>query len=479
MSSTSDNYVVLKKGDSPDPAKGVLFSNAVPDILSKWDTDADLVLYSCKDGSTLSYDERVALRSAYAATLVSSGDLHKLEIWDGVGTRQPILNIEKDLETLQTTKKGGLYYEPKGVWILQPKSENPDYDTDLEALKSTITESLRLVPPTEELEKGRRIPRPYTSPYPTEVVESDMELLPGLSSAKMLEATVDFATNAHPILRFGVGAIAGVVAYKAMGLKGVVGLVLLTMALKRVMTMGSKVIQNQRLDLVARTVQDGIPVNKEGTIDPEVLEALLKYPARDHEISKRNIDPAIMLKQWDTNPIHIDANIPVREYTDNVRQVVDGDTFYGESGAHYRLAGIDTPELHLETGAQAGAQRAWDRVRELIPDGSKVRIEVIGNQPAAHGRLPVYVYATDNAGKEFCLNQKLLEEGLARVTNFHPYHPKMEAFVHANLEAIVHKEGLWNKRYNPVVAPKPNLLSLHQQTKTNPDGSNTHAFSMG
>jgi hypothetical protein len=71
-----------------------------------------------------------------------------------------------------------------------------------------------------------------------------------------------------------VGAVAGMVAYKAMGFKGIVGLILLYLALKRVMTMGSKVIQNQRLDLVARTMQDGLPVDRNGRIDPEVLDAL-------------------------------------------------------------------------------------------------------------------------------------------------------------------------------------------------------------
>src|ERR1039457_4119471 len=89
------------------------------------------------------------------------------------------------------------------------------------------------------------------------------------------------------------------------------------------MTMGSKVIQNQRLDLVARTMQEGLPVDRNGRIDPEVLDALWHYPAGDHEISSREIDPAILRRAWENNPIKIDPDIPIRGYTDTVMQDVD------------------------------------------------------------------------------------------------------------------------------------------------------------
>jgi endonuclease YncB( thermonuclease family) len=482
MSLIHDNFVIVKKGEAPDPKNGVFYDQAVPKILRDWETEKDLVLYNCEDKSTLGYEDRVALCATYAAHLAAIGHLKHMEVRDSAGNGRPVGDLQAELDQLRTTKSGGLYYEPQKVWLLSPPDMNTEYENDLEAFAAVVTSSLRLIP--HPMQPGGPAnassgSNAYRDAYPTEVVEeSDMDFFPGLSGNKILEGTVNFVQNAHPATRIAVGMLIGVVAYKSMGLKGLVGLVLLAMALKRVMTMGSKVMENHRLDLVTRTMQEGLPVNQNGKIDPEVLDALRNYPAGDHEIASREIDPAIMRRRWERNPIHIDPDIPIREHEDTVQQVVDGDTFYGTSGAHYRLVGIDTPELHLDSGTQPGAQRAWDRVRELIPDGTKVRVEVVGNQPAEHGRLPVYVYAKDAEGKEHCLNKLLLAEGLARITNFDPYHPKMEEFISANLEAIETKRGLWNKRFNPAMAPRPGFLSINKQETPNPSGGRTISFSM-
>ena len=482
MSLAKNNFVIFKKGETPDPNNGNFYFQAVPKILQEWGTNKDLELYNCEDGSTLGYDQHVALSVAYAAHLAQIGHLKHMQVRDSAGNRRPVGDLEEELRQLQTTKSGGLYYEPQNVWLLAPPEMNPDYDQELAALASGISDSFQLLPPPEEAGDGaqgaRLTNKAYSNTYPTEVVnESDMDLFPGVSGNKILESTMEFVVNAHPAVRMAVGAVAGVIAYKAMGFKGIVGLVLLYLALKRVMTMGSKVIQNQRLDLVARTMQDGIPVDRNGRIDPEVLDALWHYPAGDHEISSREIDPAIMNRVWEHNPIKIDPDIPIREYTDTVMQDVDGDTLYGTSGSHYRLVGIDAPELHSKTGPQPGAQGAWDRVRELIPDGTKIRVEVVSNQPAEHCRLPVYIYAKDADGKEYCLNKRLIEEGMARIANIEPYHPKMEEFINANLEAIGSKQGLWNKRHNPAM-PRPGFFSVNTQTTPNPSGGKNVSFSM-
>ena len=484
MSLTKDNFVIINKGETPDPKNGVFYSQAVPRILQEWETNKDLELFSCEDGSIIGYDQHVALSVAYAAHLAQIGHLRHMQVRDSAGNSRPVGNIEEELRQLQMTKSGGLYYEPQKVWLLAPPDMNPDYDQELGALSLGISESLQRVPPPEKAGDAaglgmRPANKPYAGTYPTEVVdEADMDLFPGLSGNKILEGTMEFVADAHPLVRMAVGAVAGMVAYKAMGFKGIVGLILLYLALKRVMTMGSKVIQNQRLDLVARTMQEGLPVDRNGRIDPEVLDALWHYPAGDHEISSREIDPAILRRAWENNPIKIDPDIPIRGYTDTVMQDVDGDTLYGTSGAHYRLVGIDAPELHSKTGAQPGAQGAWDRVRELIPDGTKIRVEVVSNQPAEHCRLPVYIYAKDANGKEYCLNKRLLEEGMARIANIEPYHPKMEEFINANIEAIGGKQGLWNKRYNPAI-PRPGFLSVNTQTTPDPSGGKNISFSMG
>jgi hypothetical protein len=71
----------------------------------------------------------------------------------------------------------------------------------------------------------------------------------------------------------------------------------------------------------------------------------------------------------------------------------------------------------------------------------------------------------------------LLEEGMARIANIEPYHPKMVEFIHANLEAIGGKQGLWNKRYNPAI-PRPGFLSVNTQTTPDPSGGKNVSFSM-
>ena len=154
----------------------------------------------------------------------------------------------------------------------------------------------------------------------------------------MLDATIGFVQNCHPVTWVAIGMVLGIAAYKSMGVKGLIALVLLAMALKKVMNMGSKVIENHRLDLVARGLQDGIPVNEGGKIDTEFLDALRNYPAGDHEVASRTLDPSVMKRQWPRNRIFIQPDIQIREHEDTVQQVVDGDTLYGTSGAHYRLS---------------------------------------------------------------------------------------------------------------------------------------------
>jgi endonuclease YncB( thermonuclease family) len=282
-----------------------------------------------------------------------------------------------------------------------------------------------------------------------------MEILPGLSGDKVLAATIGYLQNANPATLAVLGGFAGMVAYKSMGLKGVVGLVLALLALKRYLKMGHKIILDQRLDLVARGIRDGIPVNKDGVIDPEFLDALRHFPEGDNRITTRQISPAIQARQWETNPIKFDPDsYKLQSFAETVSEHMDRDTLFGSRG-RYRLIGVDTPDANNPSHSHAGAQKAWARLQKLIPPGSKVRVEVASNQPALYGRLPCYLYAKNEQDDEVCINKLLIEEGLARVTNFQPYHPKLQEFVEASLNAISNRKGLWNAAYNPKPRPKP------------------------
>ena len=100
-------------------------------------------------------------------------------------------------------------------------------------------------------------------------------------------------------------------------------------------------------------------------------------------------------------------------------------------------------------------------------------MEVAGNQSALYGRLPCYLYAKNEEGEEVCINKLLVGEGLARVTNFQPYHPKLQEFVETSLSAIANRKGLWNAAYDP--RPQPKLFSPRGEKTQEPDG--TQGFS--
>ena len=97
-------------------------------------------------------------------------------------------------------------------------------------------------------------------------------------------------------------------------------------------------------------------------------------------------------------------------------KTIDGDTIkiiYNGKEQILRYLLIDTPELnHKQQGKQPFAEEAKNRNDELLKSG-KLEIEFdIGEREDKYGRLLAYVYID---GKS--VQQKLVEEGLARVAN--------------------------------------------------------------
>ena len=458
-------YVLLQEGQEPDPRKELPFQKAAPAFLKGIASDPSLQLHDLATGVSYSAADSDVVRLVYCSHLRAQD----LEVRSADGrTRRPVQNVDDTLQELARNKSGGLFVPAEDFWLVSPPEANPHFEQQIELLRQESPEMKPETPPPEGLPAGQA--SADSSLYPVETRE-DMDLLPGLSGDRMLNATIGFVRQASPATLAVLGALAGMLAYKSMGLKGVVGLLLAIAALKRYIKMGTRIIQDQRLDLVARGVQEGIPVNKDGQVDAEFLEALRNFPVGDNNIALRRVSPAVKAREWGHHQIRIDPSVyELESNTETVAQVVDGDTFVGQRG-RYRLIGIDTPEVdHQSPGkSQPGAQKAWEMVRQLIPPGSKVRVEVAKNQPALYGRLPCYLYARDPAsGKEICVNQLLVEQGLARVTNFQPYHPRMREFLEANLNAIAHRRGLWNALYDP--RPQPRLFSFQAEKSPGPGG---------
>ncbi|MCI0744366.1 MAG: thermonuclease family protein [Verrucomicrobia subdivision 3 bacterium] len=459
----SNSYILFRKGNQPDPAQALPYDKAAPLFLKGVASDPELKLFDTETRLTYTASDVDAVKVAYLTQVPPNALV--IRSHDGASVTR-IADLSAALDTLAQTKQGGLYVPKEDMWLIRPPEENPDHEQQVEDFKQAIADLGLAQPPETQSHAGMPM-----ETYPVEARESsDIEILPGLSGDKVLEATIGYLQNANPVTLVVLGGLAGMVAYKSMGLKGVVGLVLATLALKRYLKMGHKVVLDQRLDLVARGIQDGIPVNKNGVIDPEFLDALRHFPAGDNRIAARQINAAVRARQWENNPIKIDpGSYKLQSFEETVSQVMDGDTLCGSRG-RYRLIGVDTPDVdhNNSSHSHARAQKAWARLQKLIPPGSQVRVEVASNQPALYGRLPCYVYTKHEQGQEVCVNKLLIEEGLARVTNFQPYHPKLQAFVEASLSAIANRKGLWNAVHNP--KPQPKLFFLESEKMPEPDG---------
>jgi micrococcal nuclease len=126
-----------------------------------------------------------------------------------------------------------------------------------------------------------------------------------------------------------------------------------------------------------------------------------------------------------------------------VTAVVDGDTIDVKVGGReerVRLIGIDTPELHLDDGsAECYGPEAAAFTSELLPPGTRVRLErdVVGRDD--YGRLLAYVYT----GRRL-VNEAIVGEGYAQVMTIEPNGVFHERFVAAARAADAAGLGLWS-----------------------------------
>ena len=125
-------------------------------------------------------------------------------------------------------------------------------------------------------------------------------------------------------------------------------------------------------------------------------------------------------------------------------KVIDGDTIkinYEGNEQNVRYLLIDTPETnHPRLGKQPFGEEAKERNRELINSG-KLEIEFdIGERIDKYGRLLAYIYVDGVSVQE-----KLLEEGLARVAYVYPPNTRhLDAYEIAQDKAKKASVGIWN-----------------------------------
>lgn len=126
-----------------------------------------------------------------------------------------------------------------------------------------------------------------------------------------------------------------------------------------------------------------------------------------------------------------------------VLSVTDGDTFRAKlpdgTEERIRLLLIDTPETkHASKPVQPFGPEASVFAENMLL-GNQVHLEFDVAERDQYGRLLAYVYI----GYEM-LNERLLEEGLARVSVFQPNVKYVERFRHIQQTAREQRLGVWS-----------------------------------
>lgn len=109
-----------------------------------------------------------------------------------------------------------------------------------------------------------------------------------------------------------------------------------------------------------------------------------------------------------------------------VTRVVDGDTFHCSSGGEdltIRLTGVDCAEMPSEAG-----QEATDFVKNILPRGASVELELDVRELDRYRRTLAYVWLADGR----MLNVVLLEEGQANLMTVPPNIKYLEEFKNAS-----------------------------------------------
>jgi micrococcal nuclease len=127
-----------------------------------------------------------------------------------------------------------------------------------------------------------------------------------------------------------------------------------------------------------------------------------------------------------------------------VVEVIDGDTIevaiQGREET-VRLLGIDTPEIHVDTGVpECFGPEASRFTASLLPSGTEVRLErdIVGRDH--YGRLLAHVRRLADG---LAVNEELLRRGYARPLTIAPNKARAERYVAASIAAEASGLGLW------------------------------------
>jgi micrococcal nuclease len=127
-----------------------------------------------------------------------------------------------------------------------------------------------------------------------------------------------------------------------------------------------------------------------------------------------------------------------------MKRVVDGDTIdiaIGGNTERVRLIGINTPETkHPTKGMECFGPEANAYTEQLLPKGTKLRVERDIEARDKYGRLLLYVYIENS---NVFVNLDLVLQGYARPMVFEPNTAHKADFAQAATQAELRNVGLW------------------------------------
>lgn len=135
---------------------------------------------------------------------------------------------------------------------------------------------------------------------------------------------------------------------------------------------------------------------------------------------------------------------------------IDGDTIEVDLGGaieRVRLIGIDTPEsVAQDRPVECFGPEAKERMAELLPPGTEVRLERDVEARDRYERLLAYVF---RASDDLHVNLALVQEGFAEARAFEPNTARQAELDQAEADARAGQRGLWPRCGSTDVAVGP------------------------
>lgn len=124
-----------------------------------------------------------------------------------------------------------------------------------------------------------------------------------------------------------------------------------------------------------------------------------------------------------------------------ITSIVDGDTIWVDGDVKVRLIGIDTPETRDPAKpVECFGEEATQRITELIPPPTPVRLVYDADRVDQYGRTLAYVYRSSDG---LFVNADLLRGGYASVLTVPPNVTHSDEFTALEQDARDAARGIW------------------------------------